>query len=79
VTVAAPRRRADRDEHRVRFCHGRRKLGREIEPSGLHIGSDKRVEPRLENRDLAAEQARDLALVLVYAGDVVAKIRQAGA
>jgi hypothetical protein len=42
MTVAAPRRRADRDEHRIRFRHRRRQVGREIQPLGLHIGCDQR-------------------------------------
>ena len=34
---------------------------------------------RLENRNLAPAQSRDLAGILVHAGDLVAEIREAGA
>ncbi len=79
VTIAAPRRRADRDEHRVGFRDRRGQVGGEIQPFGLHIGSHQRVEPGLENRDLAAQKRGDLVAVLVHAGDLVTEIGKAGA
>ena len=79
MAIAAPRRRADRDEYRVRLGDRTFEIGGKIEPAGLHIGSDQRIEAGLENRDLAAAQAGDLGAVLVHAGDLVAKIRKAGA
>jgi hypothetical protein len=79
VTVAAPRRRSDRDEHRIRLGDRTLEIGGEIEPAGLHIGSDQRIETGLEDRDLAAVEARDLVAVLVHAGDPVAEIRKTGA
>ena len=79
VAVAAPRRRADRNEHRIGLGDRRGQIGREIEPAGLHVGGDQRIEAGLEDRDFAAAQRRDLVAILVDAGDVVAEIRKAGA
>ena len=79
MAIAAPRRRADRDEHRIGFGDRRGQIGGEIQPPGLDVGGDQRVEPGLEDRDLAAVQGCDLAGILVHAGDVVAEIRKAGA
>ena len=79
MAIAAPRRRADRDEHRVGFRDRRGQVGGEIEPLGLDVGRHQRVEPGLEDRDLAAAQGFDLAGILVHAGDLVAEIGKAGA
>ena len=54
MAIAASRRRADRNEHRIRLGDRRRKLGGEIEPPGLDVGGDQRIEPGLEDRDFAA-------------------------
>ena len=40
VAVAAARRRADRDEHRVGVFHRRRRVGGEFQPPGARIGGD---------------------------------------
>ena len=45
----------------------------------LTLDADQRVEPGLEDRDLAAAQGCDLVGVLVDAGDLVAEIGKAGA
>ena len=79
MAVAAPRRRADRDEHRIGLGDRRGQVGGEIEPLGLDVGGDQRIEPGLEDRDLAATQRCDLVGILVDAGDLVAEIRKAGA
>ena len=79
MAVAAPRRRADRDENRVGFRDRRGQIGGKIQPAGLHIGRHQRIEAGLENRDFAPAQGCDLAGVLVDAGDLVAEIRKAGA
>ena len=79
VAVAAPRRRADRDEHRISLGNRRGKIGREIQPPGFGIGRDQRVEAGFENRDLATAQGCDLVAVLVDAGDLMAEIGEAGA
>ena len=54
-------------------------IGGKIEPPGLDVGSDQRIEPGLENRDFAAAQGFDLSGILVHAGDLVAEIGKAGA
>ena len=79
MAVAAARRRADRDEHRVRLRHGPGEIGREVEALGLDIGGDEFVEAGLVDRNLAAMQGGDLAGILVHAGDLVAEIRKTGA
>ncbi len=79
MAVAAPRRRADRDEHRIGLRDRRLQVGGEAEPPGLDVAGDQRIEARLEDRNLAPLQRVDLAGVLVDAGDVVAEIRKAGA
>ena len=79
VAVAAPRRRADRDEHRIGLGYGSGKIGREIQPPGFAIGRDQRIEAGFENRDFATAQACDLAAILVDAGDLMAEIGKAGA
>ena len=57
MAIAAPRRRADRDEHGVGFGDRRGQFGGEIQPLCLDVGRHQRVEPGLENRDLASLQA----------------------
>ena len=79
MAIAAPRRRADRNEHRVGLRHRPGQVGGEIQPPGLDIGGHQRVEPRLEDRDFAPAQGFDLAGILVHAGDLVAEIRKTGA
>jgi hypothetical protein len=78
VSVAAPRRRADRDEHRVRFRHRRLQLGRELQPPSLRIGRDEFGQARLVDRHLASLERIDLGTVLVDAGDLMAEIGKAG-
>jgi hypothetical protein len=79
MAIAAPRRRADRDEHRIGLGDRRGEVGGKIQAPGLCVGRDQRVEARLENRDFAPAQAFDLVAVLVDAGDVVAVVRKTGA
>ncbi len=79
MAIAAPRRRADRDEHRLGSLHSLGEVGREVEPAALDIGLDQRLEPRLPDRHLAGIEAVDLVLVLVDAGHMVAEIGEAGA
>ena len=59
MAVAAPRRRADRDEHRLGLADARR-IGGEFEPALAHIGCDQIGEAGLEDRNLAAIERRDL-------------------
>ena len=79
VAVAAPRRRADGDKDRISLRHRRGKIGGKIQPARFDIGSHQRIEPGLEDRDFTPAQGRDLAGVLVDAGDLVTEIRKAGA
>jgi hypothetical protein len=79
MPVAAPRRRADRDEHRLGACDGRGKIGGEGQTPAARVALDQPVEPGLEDRHLAALQRLDLAGVLVDAGHVVAEVGEAGA
>jgi hypothetical protein len=75
----SPRRRADRDEHRVGLGDRAFQIGRKIEPAARHVVGDETVEIGLVDRDLALAQRRDLLLVLVDAGDVMAEIGKARA
>ena len=79
MAVAAPRRRADRDEDRIGFRDRRVQIGGEGEPPGLDVAGDQRIEARLEDRNLAPLQRIDLAGILVDASDLVAEIRKTGA
>ena len=79
VAVAAPRRRADRDEHHIGRGDRRSEVGGKIQSPGLYVGSDQRIEARLENRDFTPAQAFDLVAILVDAGDLVAVVRKTGA
>ena len=47
MAVAAPRRRADRDEHRIGLAHGS-KVGGERQPSLLPVGGDELGKPGLD-------------------------------
>src|ERR1700730_10194130 len=76
MPVAAPRRRADGDEHRLGAGHRRRQIGSEKEPPRRHIGRHQRPQPGLENRHLAALQPGNLRRVLVDAGDRRPKLRK---
>ncbi len=79
MAVAAPRRRADGDEHRVRALDRLGEIGGEAEAPGGRVAGDDLVEARLVDRDLASLQARDLAVVLVDAGDFDAEFGKARA
>src|SRR6185437_1595233 len=76
VAVAAPRRRADGDEHRVGLRHRRLELGGELQPARADVAGDERIEPRLEDRHHAALERVDLGRVLVDAGHFVAEVRE---
>ena len=79
MAVAAPRRRADRDEDRRRPPSGAGEVGREEQPLLAHVLGDELGQPRLEDRHLAAPQRSDLAGVLVDAGHDMAEVGKAGA
>src|SRR5262249_29552136 len=77
MAVAAPGRRADRDEDRVGGGNRLLEVGGEIESPAAHVVGDQSVEVGLVDRNLALAQCRDLVGVLVDAGDVVAEIGKA--
>src|SRR5437660_5649433 len=77
MTIAAPRRRAHGNEHRVGSGHRRLEIAREAQPSGCHVAGNEMVEPGLVDRHLAARQALDLRGILIDAGDLDAKLGKA--
>jgi hypothetical protein len=77
MAVAAPRRRADRDEHRLRLGDRPREVGGEIEPPLAHVGGHQAVEAGLEYGNVSIAQARDLGAVFVDAGHVVTEVGKA--
>ena len=70
MAVAAPRRRADRDEHYVGALDRGADFRREGKPPHFGILGDERFEVRLEDRYFAALEIRDLAFILVDADDL---------
>src|SRR6056297_451326 len=76
MPVAAPRRRAHGDEHRLGPIDGRLQIRGEPQPPGLDILDHERIEPRLENRHFAALQNGDLVGVLVETDHVMPEIRK---
>ena len=79
VPVAAPGRRADRDEHGLGILDRALQIGRECQPPALGIGLDQPFQPRLPDRHQARIQAIDLRRILVDARHAVTEIRKAGA
>jgi hypothetical protein len=78
VAVAAPRRGADGDEHRVGLGHRLGGVGVEVQAAGLDVLGHQEVQAGLEDRDAAGLQALDLAGVLVDTGDRMAEVRKTG-
>src|SRR5262249_23039641 len=78
VPVAAAGRRADRDEHGVGAVKGGLEIGGEAEPPGGGVRRHEPIEPKLEDRHLAALQTRDLLRVLVDAGARHTELGEAG-
>ena len=74
MAIAAPRGRADGDEHGLGPGDGGPQIGGEGEPPGLHILGHQRFKPRLVDRHLASLQPRDLGRVFVDADHVMAEI-----
>ena len=79
MPVAAPRRRSDRDEHRVGIAHRLLQRAFEGEPACLHVRGHELRQSGLEDRDDAARQRRDLVLVGIDANHLMPEIRKAGA
>jgi hypothetical protein len=78
MAIAAPRRRTDRDEHRVGAFDRAGQIVGEFQPTGARIGGDQFHEPRVVNRHFATQQSSDFSRVLVDTGHVVAKVSEAG-
>ncbi len=74
MAIAAPRRRADRDEHRLGTLDALGQIGGERQAAALDVGFDQRLEARLEDRDPTRMQRVDLACVLVDANDVMTEV-----
>lgn len=64
MAVAAARRRADGDEHRIGLAHGPRQFGGEGEAPRLDVAGDEVVEAGLEDQDLASRSAAILSAAL---------------
>jgi hypothetical protein len=54
VTIAAPRRRANRDKDNVRFAYRLRKIGRKDKSACARVGLNNAVQIGLEYRNFAA-------------------------
>jgi hypothetical protein len=78
MTVAAPRRRPHRDEHRIRVGHSTRQLGGERQAPRADIAQHQILQARLEDRHHPRLQRRDLARVLVDAHHIMPEIRKTG-
>ena len=79
MAIAAPRGRADRDEHRFGAFDRLDHIGREGQPAVLDIDLDKASRPGSQIGILPALSAVDLGPVLVDAADAVAKVGEARA
>jgi len=77
VTVAAPRRRADRDQRHVAAAQRCGRVGREEQAAARDIARDHRLEARFEDWNAARVELSDLHRVLVDAGDDMAEIGKA--
>lgn len=78
MAVAAPRRRADRDEDCVRALDACGQIGGEGQATRSGIVADQLVQPRLEDRHLPRFDRRDLARILIDTDHIMAKIRKTG-
>ena len=78
MAVAAPRRRADGNEHRIGGFHRGSDLLGEFQASGFRVGGNQIVEAGLVDQHLAAAERGDFGRVLVDAGHLVAEIGETG-
>ena len=79
MAIAAPRGRAHRDEDRIGAAYGFGEFGGEGQALLAHVVGDDFAKARLEDRDFAPLQGRDLARVLVDACDHMAEVGETGA
>ena len=77
VTTAAGG--ADGDEHHLGAAHRLGQVAGEAQPAGADIARHQILQPRLIDRDLAAQQPFDLRLVIVDAHDRMAEFGKTGA
>ena len=78
VTVAAPRRRAHGDEHRIRRADRLGGVEGERQPPAADIGRHQIVQAGFEDRDLAPLEALDLGRVLVDADHIMTEVGETG-
>ena len=79
MAVAAPGRRADRDEHRLGAVHRVGQVVGEREPAGGDVLCHQLVQARLVDRHAALMQRGELLGVGLHNGDVDAELGEAGA
>ena len=78
MTVAAPHRRPDGEEHEVGFADRWRKFGREADPPHAQIALEQFFEPRLVDRHVALAELLDPTGIFVDASDLPTEFREAG-
>jgi len=79
MAVAAPRRRADGDEHRPGTRHRARQIAGEAQPPGLDVAAHQVFKPRFIDRNPPGGQRGDLGRIAVHADHFMAEIGQAHA
>ena len=79
MAIAAPRGRADGDEHRVGLGHRLGHRGGEEQSLLAHVARNQRVQAGLEDWHFAGFQPCDLARILVDTGDHMAEIGKTSA
>src|SRR3954453_4080193 len=79
MTIAAPSRSADCDEHRLRAFHASNEVLGKGQPTMVDVELHDRFQPRLPDRHFAGVEAVDLGAVLIDAADAVAKVGEARA
>ena len=72
-------RGADGQEHQPRLFTAETSIDRKLQPAAGHVAGDQLGQPRLIDRNVPAVEHVDLPPVVVDAGDVVARLGQAGA
>ncbi len=76
MAVAAARRRADRDEHRLGLGDRAGEVVTEAQPAGTDVIGHQLVEPRFENRDATVTQCRKFRRVGLHHRHIDAEFRE---
>ena len=76
MAIAAPCRRAHRDEDRIRTCHGLGQIKGERQPACGDVLGHQHIQPGLENRHLACLQPINLARIFIDADHLMPEIRK---